>query len=294
MGAERRSHGFPRVAPWEARLRGLESELRSLLRRHAVPSVRGTRGAPEEAFRAVLSEANRELALLLRDVRAWHAGVRAGAPPRRSMDDLLTRAIRCAVQQYTPQAEMGALALRDGLTGLCNRRGFLMLAERQLKLGRRAGRPMLLFFVDMDRLKAINDGFGHQEGDRALVRTAQALERTFRDSDLLARFGGDEFAALAIEASGNGKEAIIGRLRQSLEAVTPRACRYRLSVSCGVTKFDPASRVTIGQLMVLADEDMYRTKRSDSASREEGAEPGRDAARADLEGGPEPADPGMA
>ncbi len=281
------------VAPWEARLRGLEPELRSLLRRHAVPSVRGTRRAPEEAFRAVLSEANRELALLLRDVRAWHAGVRAGAPPQRSMDDLLARAIRCAVQQYTLQAEMGALALRDELTGMCNRRGFLMLAERQLKLGRRAGRPMLLFFVDIDRLKAINDGFGHQEGDRALVRTAQAMERTFRDSDLLARFGGDEFAALAIEASGNGKEAIIGRLRQSLEAVTPRGCRYRLSVSCGVAKFDPASRVTIGQLMVLADQDMFRTRRSDFASREEGAEPGRAAARADLEGGPEPADPGM-
>lgn len=232
-------------------------DLRLLLPRR---DLRVGRAPTREAFRAVLSGAKRDLAGLLRDVHE-RAAPGAGGPPGRPIDDLLARAVRCAVQQYTLQAELGALALADELTGLCNRRGFLMLAERQLKLGRRAGRSMLFFFIDVDGLKAINDSFGHGEGDVALVRTAEALERTFRDSDILARFGGDEFAALAVEAAGDGEEVITARLRANLRAVTPRDCRYALTVSTGVARFDPARRTPIGRLMALADQAMYENKR---------------------------------
>ena len=100
------------------------------------------------------------------------------------------------------QSELSSLALTDELTGLYNRRGFICLSEVQLKLARRSGCDMVLFFIDVDGLKQINDSFGHSEGDNALIRTAEVLRMTFRESDVLARIGGDEFGALAIEASG--------------------------------------------------------------------------------------------
>jgi len=171
------------------------------------------------------------------------------------------RAVRCAAKQYMLQAELGNLALTDELTGLYNRRGFMALAERQLKIGRRSGRGMLLFVMDVDRLKQINDSFGHFEGDRALKRTAEVLEETFRDSDVVARLGGDEFAVLAIEASGHSEASIKTRLFEYLKAISAEQSRYEISLSLGVARFDPNSRTSIGELMVKADQAMYEQKR---------------------------------
>jgi len=171
------------------------------------------------------------------------------------------RAVRCAAKQYMLQAELGNLALTDELTGLYNRRGFMAFAERQLKLGRRSGRGMLLFVMDVDGLKQLNDSFGHFEGDRALKRTADALEETFRDSDVVARLGGDEFAVLAIEASGHSEATIKTRLFECLKSISAEQSRYEISLSLGVARFDPNSRTSIGELMVKADQAMYEQKR---------------------------------
>jgi PleD family two-component response regulator len=84
-------------------------------------------------------------------------------PQAGRVSELLMRAVRCAAKQYMLQAELGNLAVTDELTGLSNRRGFMALAERQLKLGRRTDRGILLFMIDVDRLKQINDSFGHLE-----------------------------------------------------------------------------------------------------------------------------------
>src|ERR1700686_5828877 len=97
----------------------------------------------------------------------------------------------------------------DDLTHLYNRRAFYALAAQQLKVMRRKEQGLLLFFADVDHLKNINDTYGHREGDLALVRAADALERTFRDSDILARLGGDEFAVLALDASSLNQEVIL-------------------------------------------------------------------------------------
>ena len=171
------------------------------------------------------------------------------------------RAVRCATKQYMLQAELSNLALTDELTGLYNRRGFMAIAERQLKLGRRSGRGMLLFVMDVDRLKQINDSFGHFEGDRALKRTAVALEETFRDSDVVARLGGDEFAVLAIEASGHSEATIKTRLFECLKSVSTEESRYEISLSLGLARFDAGSCTSIGELMVKADQAMYEQKR---------------------------------
>jgi len=146
------------------------------------------------------------------------------------------------------------------LTGLYNRRGFMTLAERQLKLGRRSGRGMTLFVMDVDRLKQINDTFGHFEGDSALKRTANALEHTFRDSDVVARLGGDEFAVLAIEASGHSAEAIRARLFESLKSISAQQHRYDISLSIGLARFEASSRTSLEELMARADQAMYEDK----------------------------------
>jgi diguanylate cyclase (GGDEF)-like protein len=174
------------------------------------------------------------------------------------------RAVRCAAKQYMLQAELGNLAITDELTGLYNRRGFMALTERQLKLGRRSGRGMLLFVMDMDRLKQINDSFGHREGDRALKRTADVLEETFRDSDVVARLGGDEFAVLAIEASGRSEATIKTRLFEGLKSISAEQSRYEISLSLGLARFDPGRRTSIGELMAKADQAMYEQKRQRS------------------------------
>jgi diguanylate cyclase (GGDEF)-like protein len=214
-----------------------------------------------DVFQAALSEANRELASLLRDVRTESHGTLSGDTRSRPVSELLMRAVRCAAKQYLLQGELGNLALTDELTGLYNRRGFMALAERQLKLGRRSGRGMLLFVMDVDRLKQINDSFGHFEGDLALKRTANALEETFRDSDVVARLGGDEFAVLAIEAAGHSETTIKTRLFECLKSFSSEQSRYEISLSLGVARFDPRNRTSIGELMAKADQSMYEQKR---------------------------------
>jgi len=225
---------------------------------------RGENERIDDVFQALLSEANRELASLLRDVRTESHGTLPGDTRNQPVSELLMRAVRCAAKQYMLQAELGNLALTDELTGLYNRRGFMALAERQLKIGRRSGRGMLLFMMDVDRLKQINDSFGHLEGDRALKRTAEVLEETFRDSDVLARLGGDEFAVLAVEASGHSEAKIKTRLFECLKAISAEPSRHEISLSVGLARFDPCSRTSIGELLAKADESMYEQKRRQS------------------------------
>jgi len=222
---------------------------------------RGENKHIDDVFQALLSEANRELASLLHDVRTESHDTLPSDTPNQQFGELLMRAVRCAAKQYMLQAELGNLALTDELTGLYNRRGFMALAERQLKLGRRSGRGMLLFMMDLDRLKQINDSFGHFEGDRALKHAAHALEETFRHSDVVARLGGDEFAVLAIEATGHSESTIKTRLFECLKAINPDQSRYELSLSLGVARFDPSTCTSIGELMVKADQAMYEQKR---------------------------------
>jgi diguanylate cyclase (GGDEF)-like protein len=217
--------------------------------------------ATDDVLRSLLSQANRDLAKLLRDVRTESGGTMLGDATSRQVSELLMRAVRCAAKQYMLQAELGNLALTDELTGLSNRRGFMALAERQLKLGRRTDRGMLLFMIDVDRLKQINDSFGHPAGDCVLKLTAGVLEETFRDSDVVARLGGDEFAVLAIEAAGHSEATIRARLFERLKSISAEHARYEISLSLGVARFDPRSCASIGELMAKADQAMYEHKR---------------------------------
>lgn len=223
-----------------------------------------------QSFQTLLSESDRELATLLREVRTSpETGLEEARRRIHPGGDLLMRAIRCAVMQHVLQVELSGLALADELTGLYNRRAFFCLAERQLKLASRSGSQILLFFIDVNGLKCINDTFGHSEGDLALIRTSKALTETFRNSDVVARLGGDEFAALAIEAPEHGEAIITDRLCERLELANVHEPRYRLSVSVGSTWFVPGIADSVAELIIQADQAMYRAKGSQRMSMEQ-------------------------
>jgi len=157
-----------------------------------------------------------------------------------------------------------ALLLIDKLTGLYNRRGFFALGQQQLKTAHRAKRRMMLLFTDFNGLKKINDALGHPEGDRALIETANVFRETFRESDIMARIGGDEFVILAIETNGSPAEVLVHRLQENLEARNARGdLRYELSLSVGLARYDPERPCSIDELLARADRAMYERKRGD-------------------------------
>ena len=162
------------------------------------------------------------------------------------------------------QAEeaLKAMSLVDDLTGLYNRRGFLTLAEQELKMVNRTKRGTFLLFADLDGLKEINDTFGHLEGDRALVDIARIFKESFREPDILARIGGDEFVILAKEgASKSGPEIFMERLHKTLRLFNEKTERgYKLSLSMGVVAYDPEQPVSIETLLAQADSLMYEEK----------------------------------
>lgn len=225
----------------------------------------GRRSKPGESLEETLSSAllvqNKELAGIIHEVDELLKKLKPDTLETKAVSNTLQRTVLCAVKQSLLEKELKALALTDDLTCLYNRRAFLALATQQVRLMRRRGQGLLLFFADVNDLKYINDSFGHREGDLALVRVANALEQTFRDSDIVARLGGDEFAILAPEASQEGQEAILRRLQEGLGTASQGEGRYRLSLSVGVVRLDPKHYVSIGELMKQADAAMYREKR---------------------------------
>jgi len=246
--------------PLDDKLPGRPAEFQSLLRRDVSRLLfRPKKEGIDEPFESRLSGVNQEFASLLQEACALPNG--DVSSQGRSISEILVRAVRCAAKQYVLLAELGDLALVDELTGLYNRRGFMAIAERQLKVGRRSGKGMLLFFIDVDDLKHINDSYGHSEGDQALRRTAQALEMTFRESDVITRIAGDEFAVLAIEAADHSETTIRKRLCEDLKSISADESRYSISLSMGVARFNRRDNRPIGELMAQADKAMYEEKR---------------------------------
>jgi diguanylate cyclase (GGDEF)-like protein/PAS domain S-box-containing protein len=160
------------------------------------------------------------------------------------------------------EERLSEMSLHDELSGLYNRRGFLTLADQQLRMARRMKRKMFLLFIDLDRMKWINDTLGHQEGDRALQEVAHILKDTFRESDVIARIGGDEFVVLLLESSDSGTDICRRRLQEGLGASRAQGkFAPPLSVSVGITEFDPEHPVSLDELLSRADALMYEDKK---------------------------------
>ena len=161
------------------------------------------------------------------------------------------------------EEEILEMSLRDPLTELYNRRGFFAIAEQEIKTANRARRKMHLTFIDCDGLKWINDNIGHEAGDRVLMATADILLRTFRESDVIARVGGDEFAVLSIYAADIDQEVSSRRLQQNIDEYNESGSRrYKLAMSWGMSVYDPEFPVAFDELMAAADKLMYANKKA--------------------------------
>jgi diguanylate cyclase (GGDEF)-like protein/PAS domain S-box-containing protein len=153
-------------------------------------------------------------------------------------------------------------ATTDELTGLLNRRGFYTIADQHCKIAARNKLHMALIYADLDNMKKINDTLGHIQGDEALLETANMLKNTFRQSDIVARIGGDEFAVLLVGSSEPIVDSIvITHIQDNLRIFNDQSDRsYELSLSMGVALYDPEHPLTINELLNQADKLMYEQK----------------------------------
>ncbi|MCX6007621.1 MAG: PAS domain S-box protein [Chloroflexi bacterium] len=155
-----------------------------------------------------------------------------------------------------------SLSLMDDLTGLYNRRGFLTLADKQLKLSNRMNRGVTVLFADVNKMKAINDTLGHPEGDLALINTARILKETFRESDIVGRIHGDEFAVFMAGSDPDYSDDIVQRLDNKLKEYNASAKKpYVLSLSIGISASEEGKPYNLSDLLDMADQFMYKKKR---------------------------------
>ncbi len=154
------------------------------------------------------------------------------------------------------------LATHDDLTNISNKRGFSILSEHALTMCKREGSPVSLIYIDLDNFKHINDEFGHAEGDRALQAFGNLLKTTFRQSDVLGRIGGDEFALLFARCSMAICQINLHRLQTAIaEFNAANPMHYMLEMSAGMVQFNPQKHTTVQDMLKDADGLMYQQKK---------------------------------
>ncbi len=165
-----------------------------------------------------------------------------------------------ALRQREEQLRM--LSLADDLTGLYNRRGLFALGEHAMRSARRRVRGLGVIYIDVDGLKGINDRFGHGQGDEALRALAAILRASIRESDVVARVGGDEFVILAEDGPVITGDLLL-RLARRVAAFNEKGEHsFRLAVSIGAVDWETDERVTLQELIERADQRMYDVKRA--------------------------------
>ncbi len=209
-----------------------------------------------------LDEDSNELGNLLAQIEAFSGSVHSGASDLFKFRELLLEAAHSVFMRWKVLHQLRTMALTDELTSLYNRRGFLLLGMHYLRLARRTA-PLSLYLADVDGLKIVNDCCGHVQGDALLVACGEVLKTTFRESDIIARIGGDEFAVLAQGGTSESRDAVLGRLQSSIDIMNRDVlASYRLSLSVGVARFDPLNPITLGELLSVADRELMACKRS--------------------------------
>jgi diguanylate cyclase (GGDEF)-like protein/PAS domain S-box-containing protein len=174
---------------------------------------------------------------------------------RAAAEQLAAQTLQLAEQA----AQLEQLTLGDELTGLHNRRGLRLLGGAAVDRAHRDSEPLCVLFLDLDGLKAINDGLGHGAGDRILTEAADVLRSTTRAADIVARIGGDEFAVVAINTTPDDAARLAGRVRKAAQArPSVEGC---LSLSVGIASLTPGAEQTIDDLLDVADRAMYEDKR---------------------------------
>ena len=170
---------------------------------------------------------------------------------------------RDVTQRKNLERELQRLATTDMLTGMANRRAFLELAESTFQRACAQGEPLTLLMLDLDHFKAINDRFGHLEGDRVLVEFARTIKTHLRASDTVGRLGGEEFGLLlplTTPSEGADVAARILDAIRALELTDSTGQSYRITTSMGLSAHHPSDR-NLRELLDRADQALYLAKR---------------------------------
>ena len=200
-------------------------------------------------------------------IKALQKGAQEYLVKGKVQSHALSRILRYAIMRHKGRVELQSLSLVDDLTGLYNKRGFILFAQQQLSLSVRAKRGMILFFIKLNGLKEIKDKSGHQSGDLALIETASILKEVFRDSDIVGRHAEDEFTAIAIESFDANIEIIITRLQDDLYSSNKQANRlYELSLSIGTAYYDTEELCSIEKLINRAEVSMNEQRNNKKES----------------------------
>jgi len=161
------------------------------------------------------------------------------------------------------EEQLEKLARVDSLTGCYNRRYGLELLDRQIKLSHRSKSPLLLAFLDIDGFKAINDTFGHEEGDEVLKEVVKLFKSTLREIDIIYRMGGDEFLLIFPDSSLQDASPIKERINKNLTKLNHSLKKpYKIELSVGLSCYDSANPQPMDELIRIADQRMYEDKKS--------------------------------
>jgi diguanylate cyclase (GGDEF)-like protein len=173
-------------------------------------------------------------------------------------NDNLTRRIADLERE---NQDLKSLSLTDGLTGLFNYRFFAKQLEVEMARTTRTGQPCSLLMIDLDNFKLLNDTLGHDEGNRFLVMVAQVILEKLRPTDIMCRYGGDEFAVIMPATALFDAVRISRRLRESVANIPPKL-ETPFSASIGLAEYDPSSGQEMSVLVNMADKALYRAKKS--------------------------------
>lgn len=202
----------------------------------------------------------RQLANAIKNYRANGTPVRMQVTSKDEIGLLASTVTAMVAETETLMAKLRHQAMTDLLTGLGNRRWLNERAAEELARAERLGEPLSIIVLDLDRFKGINDGHGHETGDRVLVATGEIVRNCLRPYDLAARIGGEEFCILLPRTALDDAEAIGERLRTTLAQTTvPPLRQGRMTASFGICAAGPGDRLP--DMLLRADFALYEAKR---------------------------------
>ena len=170
-------------------------------------------------------------------------------------------------QIKTSNEKLNNISRTDELTGILNRRGFIQSASELITSPQNKGKEALLVFIDMNNLKKVNDNYGHNEGDYSLKSIANIMKRCFRGNDIIARIGGDEYAALAFVEVPNIQEILRKRISTLSDDLNQKSGKpYYITVSVGMHKFTCDNKVSLSEMMKKSDDALYEDKKKKPSS----------------------------
>jgi len=260
-GKDEPVHGDQQIEHGGARTLALAVPVQGAIAVLAVAWNRDLDGAALDGCKRTLSYILQLAAAAMGKIEAYNALEQRVCDQREEMANTsVTHAAELA-RRDEATAELRMLSVTDVLTGLYNRRGFFLQAEQIYKLARRKRAKSAVIFADIDGLKHVNDELGHEAGDRLIRDAAFVFRASFRQADVVARIGGDEFVAYTLD--DEHPSVILQRIQSNLRAFNlMQEPPYAMSISAGVVQCDASGEQTLSHYVCLADQQMYVNKRS--------------------------------